>query len=61
MRNLNNVVLFVLVLFGSVVPVSAQSEGGGMTAGVFLLAVGAVFAILVPLGAMMITLYKWQS
>ena len=27
-----NVLLFVLVLFGSVVPVSAQSEGGGMTA-----------------------------
>ena len=43
MRNLINVVLFVLVLCGSVVPVSAQSEGGGMTAEAWtIIAVGAV-------------------
>ena len=39
-----NVLLFVLVLFGSVVPVSAQSEGaGGMTAEVWaIISVGVV-------------------
>ena len=38
-----NVLLFVLVLFGSVVPVSAQSEGGGMTAEAWtIIGVGAV-------------------
>ena len=43
MRNLINVVLFVLVLFGSVVPVSAQPEDRGMTAEVWaILSVGVV-------------------
>jgi len=43
MRNLINVVLFVLVLFGSAVPASAQSEVGGMTADVWaIMGVGAV-------------------
>ena len=38
-----NVLLFVLALFGSVVPVSAQSEGGGMTAEAWtIIGVGAV-------------------
>ena len=43
-RTLFNVaVLFVLVLFGSVVPASAQSEGGGMTADAWaIIGVGAV-------------------
>ena len=46
------VLVFVLVLFGSVVPVSAQSEGaGGMTAEVWaILGVGVVLlGVLVPL------------
>ena len=44
MRNLINVVLFVLVLFGSVVPVSARTEpAGGMTAEVWaIISVGVV-------------------
>ncbi len=50
MRNLINVVLFVLVLFGSIVPASAQDpqEGGRGTADVFLM-VALVFAIVVPI------------
>ena len=62
MRNLINVVLFVLVLFGSVVPVSARTEAaGGMTTGLFLAALGTVFAILIPLGGLMFMFYRWQN
>ena len=56
------VLLFVLVLFGSVVPVSARTEAaGGMTTGLFLAALGTVFAILIPLGSLMFMFYRWQN
>ena len=55
MRTLFNVVvLFVLVLFGSVVPASAQ-DGSGMEDWQI------VFAILIPLAGLMFTLYHWQN
>ena len=62
MRNLINVVLFVLVLFGSfAVPASAQEGSGGMgTMGIILTAVSIIFAILIPLGGLILLLYKWQ-
>ena len=52
-----NVLLLVLVLFGSVVPVSAQSEGGGMTADVWaIIGVGAVL-----LGVILTTWYASRT
>ena len=51
------VLLFVLVLFGSVVPVSAQSQGGGMTAdvwaitGVGVVLLGVILATWMASGA----------
>ena len=51
------VLLFVLVLFGSVVPVSAQSEGGGMTAEAWtIIGVGAVL-----LGVILATWYASRT
>ena len=50
MRNLINVELFVLVLFGSVVPVSAQDpQGYGGVVQTVVVAVSASFGVLVTL------------
>ena len=54
MRSLINVVLFVLVLFGSAGPASAQSEVGGMTADVWaaLIGFGTLVLTVVIIGLM---------
>ena len=62
MRTLNYVVLFVVVPFGSVVPASAREGSGGMgTMGIILTAVGIIFAILIPLGGLILLSHKWQK